>query len=558
MEKYFFDYLIDQLNKGNFNEVALKTKKNFNKYKHLPIFWNLRGIAMQNLNYTVESVECFVNSHKLDKKNVAPLFNISKIYLEKKMFSESIEFAKKCLTINEKHTPSIIVLANALSSSGDYKQSIFYCDLLLNNFESKIPRSYVYNLKGANFELMGNSDNSLVCYKKALVEDKSFLPAEENIANVYSSKGEIEVAIQMYKKILQKDPENCEIHRRLSIIKKYQKVDDEHILLMEKIFSKKNLDENKLENLGYALSKSKEDVKDYKKAFEYFSISNSIRDKKTNYNYEFQEKEHNCLKEIFLNIDYKTIHKNSFHEKKNQVIFILGMPRSGTTLIEQIISSHPAVQGLEEIDFLSKSLNQSIKHTSLEEFSNKIRENSDVIFKKIEKLYFDQISNSKDPKFLIHTDKMPVNYKLIGFIKMSMPYAKVIHCVRQPKDVFVSIIKNYFSQLNMSYAYSPRKLVHYQNLYVKYMRMWKNYYGDWIYDVNYEDLVERPDCEIKKLLNFCDLDFHKDCIDFQKNKKSVSTASSFQVRQPIYKSSSSAWKNYEMFFKDYFDQLEIY
>jgi len=110
----------------------------------------------------------------------------------------------------------------------------------------------------------------------------------------------------------------------------------------------------------------------------------------------------------------------------------------------------------------------------------------------------------------------------------------------------------------MSYAYSPRKLVHYQNLYVKYMRMWKNYYGDWIYDVNYEDLVERPDCEIKKLLNFCDLDFHKDCIDFQKNKKSVSTASSFQVRQPIYKSSSSAWKNYEIFFKDYFDQLEIY
>ena len=138
---------------------------------------------------------------------------------------------------------------------------------------------------------------------------------------------------------------------RLSIITKYKDENDPHIQQMQEIFEQHKNDHNKVEELGYALSKGKEDVKNYKDAHNYFSISNSIRDKKTNYNFKFQEEEFECLKSIFnqLKIKKERIQSNNID---NTAIFILGMPRSGTTLVEQIISSHPEVKGLEEIDYL--------------------------------------------------------------------------------------------------------------------------------------------------------------------------------------------------------------
>ena len=110
----------------------------------------------------------------------------------------------------------------------------------------------------------------------------------------------------------------------------------------------------------------------------------------------------------------------------------------------------------------------------------------------------------------------------------------------------------------MSYAYNSKKLTHALNLYVDYMTFWKKLYGDWIYDLKYENLVVNSEQEITKLLQFCNLSFDKSCLDFQNNKKSVSTASTFQVRQPIYKSSSAAWKNYENFLADDFKNLKFY
>ena len=392
-------------------------------------------------------------------------------------------------------------------------------------------------------------------YNLAIEENSKFVPAMLNLANCYSTLGKMDVAKIQYQKLLNEKPDMSDVHRRLSIITKYKEDDDPHIRQMEKIFSQFINDEEKIEELGYALSKSKEDVKNFKEAFHYMSISNAIRDKKTNYNFQFQEEEYECLKNIFNNQKndltkyIKTIPDNA--------IFILGMPRSGTTLVEQIISSHPKVQGLEEIDYLSKSLNECIPHKSLEEFYNKIINNSDI-FKCIESKYFEKINNKKNSLYLLHTDKMPVNYKLIGFIKHAMPYAKIIHCVRDPKDIFVSIFKNYFGKLQMSYAYNSEKLLHTLNLYIDYMHFWKKIYGDWIYDLKYENLVSNTDSEIKKLLTFCDLSFSPECLNFENNQKSVSTASSFQVRQPIYKTSNNAWKNYEPYLKDEFKKLKIY
>ena len=555
MKDFFFQYLIEHIEKKNFKEVVIKTKQNLDKYSHIPQFWNLRGIALENLGYSSESIKCFLKCFDLDKKNFAALDNIAKVFFDKKNFLKSIEFSLQSLEVKTNNLNALINLMNAYFSLEMYNECIKIIEKILNNHSSNVNLSLIYNFKGCCYESLQEIDLAIKNYNLAIEENSKFVPAMLNLANCYSTLGKMDVAKIQYQKLLNEKPDMSDVHRRLSIITKYKEDDDPHIRQMEKIFSQFINDEEKIEELGYALSKSKEDVKNFKEAFHYMSISNAIRDKKTNYNFQFQEEEYECLKNIFNNQKndltkyIKTIPDNA--------IFILGMPRSGTTLVEQIISSHPKVQGLEEIDYLSKSLSECVPHKSLEEFYNKIINNSDI-FKCIESKYFEKINNKKNSLYLLHTDKMPVNYKLIGFIKHAMPYAKIIHCVRDPKDIFVSIFKNYFGKLQMSYAYNSAKLIHTLNLYVDYMHFWKKIYGDWIYDLKYENLVSNTDSEIKKLLTFCDLSFSPECLNFENNQKSVSTASSFQVRQPIYKTSNNAWKNYEPYLKDEFKKLKIY
>jgi len=555
MQEHFFRYLIEHIQKNNFKEVALKTKKNHDKYGHIAQFWNLRGIALDNLGLSNESLECFLKCHELDKNNPGPLHNVSKIFFRNKYYQKSIEFSLKALELKNDYLPSLLNLMNSYLMSEQYESCIDIANKLLENYSQEVNLAFIYNLKGSCYECLQENNIALENYNIAIKNNSKFIPALLNIANYYSNLGEIDLAKEKYLSLIEDNPELTDVHRRLSIITKYKNENDSHIKKMEEIFEKYKNDEDKIEELGFALSKSKEDIKNYKDAHYYFSISNLIRDKKTNYNSKFQEEEFAIIKKIFKKINEQ---KNNTLLKKNNAIFILGMPRSGTTLIEQIISSHPQVQGLEEIDYLSKSMNQCIEHKSLDEFYNKITEKSDNIFNCIYRKYFEKINNKKNNNFSLHTDKMPVNYKLIGFIKHAIPNAKIIHCVRDPRDIFVSILKNYFGKLQMSYAYNPKKLTHALNLYVDYMTFWKKLYGDWIYDLKYENLVSNSKLEIQKLLQFCNLSFDNSCLDFQNNKKSVSTASTFQVRQPIYKSSSAAWKNYENFLADDFKNLKFY
>jgi tetratricopeptide (TPR) repeat protein len=556
MQNFYFEYLIDQINKKNFKDVVIKTKENVEQYGKSSQFWNLRGIALENLGYSLESIDCFLKSHELNKKHPGALHNISKILFKSKNYSKSIEYSLRCLTIEKEYIPALLSLMNAYLKSDQLEKCIEITNKLIKEFSSKVDMAFVYNVKGCCYESLQEIETALDYYKLALQVNPSFVPALQNVANYYSNMGDIETAKKKYQDLLKENPNLADVHRRLTIITKYKEESDPHIKQMEDVFAANEKDEAKIEELGFALSKSKEDVKNYKDAFKYFSISNAIRDKKTNYNLNFQEEELTCISKIFTNLEKEKF--KSITASDNNAIFILGMPRSGTTLLEQIISSHPNVQGLEEIDFLSRSITSSVPHKSLEEFYEKIIKNPSEVFAQVEKQYFEKVLAKKDHEFSHHTDKMPVNYKLIGFIKQSMPNAKVIHCVRDPKDIFVSILKNYFGKLGFSYAYDPEKLSHTLNLYTEYMHFWKKIYGDFIYDLKYEDLVNNPEKEIKNLLKFCNLTFAPECLEFDKNKKSVSTASTFQVRQPIYKTSSNLWKHYEPYLVDYFNKLKTY
>ena len=153
------------------------------------------------------------------------------------------------------------------------------------------------------------------------------------------------------------------------------------------------------------------------------------------------------------------------------------------------------------------------------------------------------------------TDKMPENFFWIGFIKLILPNSKIVHCYRNRKDNCLSIYKNHFPSGKINYSYELTKIVDYYNLYSGLMNYWNNLLPNFIFNIKYENLISNPEDEIRNLLNVCDLDWNKDCLNFHNNKRIIKTASDVQARNKIYNSSVNSWKNYEKHLKKYFLKL---
>jgi hypothetical protein len=232
------------------------------------------------------------------------------------------------------------------------------------------------------------------------------------------------------------------------------------------------------------------------------------------------------------------------------------MPRSGTTLVEQILSSHPKVFGGDEQIFIANILKKYFGNSDLRLFFGGIVDFDKNNFKKMGDEYLQEmkkISNSSK----ITTDKMTENFLSIGFIKLILPKSKIIHCHRNPKDNCLSVFKNHFPGGKIRYSYDLKQIVNYYNLYLDLMNYWYNLFPNFILNIKYENLISKPEVQIRKLLKFCDLNWNDACLNFHNNKRSIKTASDIQARQKIYSSSVDSWKRYEKFLKPYFEKLNI-
>ncbi len=251
---------------------------------------------------------------------------------------------------------------------------------------------------------------------------------------------------------------------------------------------------------------------------------------------------HNFSSNDYLGLTQNKIIKKSSSNKK--IIFILGMPRSGTSLVEQIISSHNEVHGAGELKALSKIIIQLIQTSSA---IDKIDLSENTILS-IRQKYLDYLLSLNISENVI-TDKMPLNFRNIGFILSAFPEAKIVHLKRDSKAICWSIYKHYFSSKGTGWAYSQEDLAKYYGLYLQLMEFWHEIYPNQIYDLGYEDLTNNQEEETQKLLEYCELEWDESCLNFHTNERAVQTASSMQVRKKMYQGSSEEWKKYEEYLK---------
>ena len=477
--------------------------------------YNLLGLILVGQDKIDDALNCYQKGIDLDQNNAMIYNNIALLYTNNKFDNKKAEYF--------------------------YNKSI----------KANPINPEAYNNLGTLYKSVDRFEEAINCFKKAIDNNSKFVQAYHNLGNIYITVGKISEAKKTLFEAISVDPYYTNSHRTLSRLVKYNKEDD-HFKKLKKINNEKNIKISDKINIAFALGKAYEDMNDYKNSFKMYQEANTLHDERIKYSIVRDKNRFKNIKNIF--------HKELFEKFRNtgflnsSPIFILGMPRSGTSLAEQILSSHSEVFGAGERIIIVKLLQKYFGEKNLSLFFEDDKNFNKDLFSIIGKEYVSAIKNISDNSSRF-TDKLPENFFWIGLIKLILPNAKILHCSRDPRDNCFSLFKNYFPNNSLDYSYNLHNVVEYYNLYYDLMNYWKNLFPKFIFEVKYENLVSNTEKEIRSMLNFCDLQWDNKCLDFYKNKRAVKTASDVQARNKIYSSSINLWKKYENFFKLYFDKL---
>jgi hypothetical protein len=297
------------------------------------------------------------------------------------------------------------------------------------------------------------------------------------------------------------------------------------------------------EYLHFALGKCYDDIGEYSKAFEHFEKGCKLKRSTLTYSTEDQIQQINRIIKCFTNEKIDALRQSANHLAVP--IFILGMPRSGTTLIEQIIASHPNVHGAGELIHLSQITSRKINTPQgLFTYPENINHLKPEGLHAIADEYLACLQ-AYAPGASHITDKMPGNFVLIGLIHSLFPNAKIIHVERNPIDTCLSCYTKRFSH-GQAFSFDLKELGFYYASYQHLMSHWRKVLpaNSWL-DICYEDVVMNLETEAKRLIAYCDLEWNSDCLTFYRTKRHVRTASYTQIRNPIYTSSVDRWRRFE-------------
>jgi len=506
---------------GNFKKVIEGCKLLNKKFPNNSFVLNLSGMAYQNLLNHHKAIDFFELALKADNLNIAAMNNLANSLKVTDQFVRADKIFQQIL----KEDPNYI---NAYNNYANLK-------IAVNDVEGAIE---LYN-------------QAIVLAKKKKIYPINFLL---HLANAFQSLNREKELMEVIEEILKLDPENTEAHKILSWTYKYSKTNSEsisHISIMENILKKKNLNNDQKAKLSFGLGKAYDDLKDVEQAIKFISSGNQLHKNIFKSNIIEETNIMNRMIKIFKDIN---LNKSPNFFSKKKIIFICGMPRSGTTLVEQIIASHKEVYGAGELSFLTNVIHDNFFNGDLID-KQRIIENQNSEKNLINEKYFEKFLLYKIKKQII-TDKAPLNFKWIGFIKIFFPNSKIIHCKRNSRDNCLSIFKNYFSSPKMNWAYDQRDVSDYYNNYNSIMNFWYSKIPQFIHTAEYEKIVSDKKNEIKKLLKFCDLEWDDNCLSHHKNRKTpIRTVSIAQARQPVYSSSVNSGDNYKDYLKEMFDNL---
>jgi hypothetical protein len=359
---------------------------------------------------------------------------------------------------------------------------------------------------------------------------------------VLKTLGDQESGIEAYRQAIVLRPNHGEIYFSLSNLKTFRFSDGE-IETMVELINKKSVTSESIVHFAFSLGKAFEDNKDYDQAFQYYHQGNEAHRKAIAYDPVQTALSHTKLRETFSASFFEKIKKTQPGVPDLSPIFIIGLPRSGSTLLEQILASHSLVDGTSELPDLGMDSQMITDKTKGRMFPGGILQMSDDEITQLGRTYIDRTQRHRgDAPFF--TDKMPNNFAHVGLLQAIIPNAKIIDARRHPLDSCVGAYKQHFAK-GQTFTYDMFELGEFYLEYDQLMQHWHEMLPGKVLRVQYEDVVADLETQVRRILDYCQLPFEQACVDFHETKRSVRTASSEQVRQPIYSQSLNTWQRFD-------------
>jgi tetratricopeptide (TPR) repeat protein len=481
-------------------------------------------------------------------------------------------------------------IANTLSDLNRSEHAVVRFQFLIKLHPDFAP---AYHYLGAMFTKLERNQEAVPLIRKALALQKDYYEAKFSLANAFEQDGKSEEAMQIYEELLVERPHDAAVHNNYANLlrsvgqsdkaeahlKKAIEHNPRHLSAyfnrsgkalgkdlteadvqrLEAWLADPNLKNEDESGIHFTLAKYFDAHKNYEKAFYHFHTGNEIDRRKEPYDAQSHEHATKVLSKFF-NSSFFARHTH-FGCESELPVFIFGMPRSGTTLVEQIIASHPQAYGAGELRFISETVQKLAAKMSAQggypQFLNHLNPIDACMFGEEYVRRLQGMVREDSKGVLRITDKMPGNFQFLGMIALLLPKAKLIHCRRDPMDSCFSCFTQRFTQVIL-FSRKLSDLGHYYQNYERLMAHWHRELPLQILDVQYEDMVEDSEAMSRKIIDFIGLEWDDACLNFHQTKRQVKTASVEQIRQPIYTSSVGKWRKYQPFLSPLVEALGEY
>ena len=535
---------------------------------------NNRGIALKRLERTEEALQEFERALKQKPDYAEAYNNLGNACCELDDYEQAIEYCHKALELYPNYAEANYNLGKAYYKQNEYKKA---ARCFQKAVDINPEYASAYNHLGFTLKELQSFQKAEEAYFKALEvepefadvfmnlgilynETRRFEEAEQrflqvleynpnyaeamnSLGNVLKNVGRIQEAENWYRSALEVNPNIARPWWNMASMKKFSSDDPDVQEMLALLDKEDELPWLQRMNLHFALAKAYEDIQDFDTSFYHYKQANDLQFADLDYDVSIDEQFFSEIARIFTKelLDEFT----GTGLQTDVPIFILGMPRSGTTLLEQILASHPQVCGAGELNILNEMVNNvqgsDGKPYGFPYFVKPMRGKE---YRHFGQYYLDRMKNFATEDTPRITDKMPANFRYLGLIRLILPRAKIIHIYRDPVDTCLSCYQKNFTY-GQYWSYNLEYLGRYYQAYRKLMEHWREVLPGRFMEIEYEQIIDNPETSVRQVLDYCDLPWDDRCMEFHKTERNILTASNLQVRQPIYKSAVQRWRNYE-------------
>ncbi|AMY71851.1 sulfotransferase [Frigidibacter mobilis] len=564
---------------GRFAEAELLAASLLSRHPRSAAAANLLATAQARQGKIAAAVAAYGKAAALDPEDAEPLNNLGQVLMEAGRLTEALEAFRGAVIAAPCMGPALVNLAKAMQRSGKCAAALPYAEraarldpndpvplvtlgnlhTLMRDFdtaESALRRALALAparpdalaLMGQALSRLGRDDEAMQHYDRALALLPDLPLAISGKAGLLQTLGRFDEAEPWFRRAFALDPANGEPYSTFLVSHKVRPGDPILDEMIARFDDPKTSDASRI-SFGFAIAKALEDLKDHDRVFPYLRAANDLTRKAHPYDIKLR---HKRVAQLLRSMDSRDWPGAPVPGTSDAApIFVTGMPRSGTTLVEQIIASHSTVTGAGEVNILA-DMAAKLLFPGREALAA-----ADLPPDAIAGLGADYLAalHQRHPEAERLTDKSIQSYMYIGLIKLALPKARIVVVRRDPRDNLLSIYKNKFTDGTHLYSNNLRDLGEYYRSFHEVIEFWRARVPDWFYEVQYENLVANPEAETRKLIAACGLDWEDACLASHRNTRKVDTLSVFQVRQPISKSSLNAWQRYEAHLGEMFEAL---